>query len=164
MKRLWAPWRYDYVSGNQENDGECFVCRAAGASPTAFRENLVLERTSRAIALLNRFPYNTGHLLLAPLRHVAEPEDLDDDEMMQVWRLVCKYKKKLEATSKPNGFNVGINLGQSAGAGLPGHIHMHIVPRWTGDTNFMSVLSETKVMPESLDDVMDRLLDGQSQC
>ena len=153
------------MSNDQENGpGKCFICRAAGADPGAFRDNLVLERTSRAIALLNRFPYNTGHLLVAPLRHVAEPEDLDDDEMMQVWELVCKYKKTLESTSKPDGFNVGINLGQSAGAGLPEHIHMHLVPRWTGDTNFMSVLGETKVMPESLENVMDRLLDGQREC
>ena len=153
------------MSSDKENDdNECFICRAASVNPEAFRENLVLERTSQAIALLNRFPYNTGHLLAAPLRHVAEPEDLDDDEMMQVWTLVCKYKKKLEATSKPDGFNIGINLGQSAGAGLPGHIHVHVVPRWTGDTNFMSVLGETKVMPESLENVMDRLLDGRREC
>jgi len=151
-------------SDREDGDSECFICRAASANPVAFRENLVLERTSQAIALLNRFPYNTGHLLVAPLRHVAEPEDLEGEEMVEIWELVCKYKRTLEATSKPDGFNVGINLGQSAGAGLPGHIHMHVVPRWTGDTNFMSVLGETKVMPESLEDVMDRLLEGQREC
>ena len=160
MKRLWAPWRYDYVSADRD-PAECFICRAAQAESSERKAHLVLDRTSRAIALLNRYPYNTGHLMVAPLRHAAQLEDVDPDELTDMWDLICRFKAKLVATSRPHGFNVGINLGQVAGAGLPEHIHVHLVPRWAGDTNFMSVLADAKVMPQSLGDVYAKLTDGQ---
>lgn len=163
MKRLWAPWRYEYVS-NDHKETSCFLCHAARLDTAEFAEHLVLERTAHALAVINRYPYNTGHLLVAPLRHIGQPEEFSEQEVADVWRLVCQFKRRLDATCRPDGFNLGINLGESAGAGLPEHAHVHIVPRWTGDTNFMSVVADTKVMPESLEDVYRKLAGGKDGC
>lgn len=162
MKTIWAPWRLQYIV---ENDGTqaCFICKAAQADEARFDEHLVLARKELAVAILNRYPYNNGHVMVAPVRHTGEPEDLTGEEVAAIWGLVCRLKRALTEMSHPEGFNVGVNLGKCAGAGLPDHLHIHIVPRWTGDTNFMPVLGETRVMPESLKSVYRKLSDELSR-
>jgi len=162
VKAIWAPWRLQYIV---EKDGkqECFICEAARADKTRFDAHLVLARQERALAILNRYPYNNGHVMVAPVRHEGEPEGLTGEEVVEIWELVCRVKQALGALSHPDGFNVGINLGKCAGAGLPGHLHVHVVPRWAGDTNFMPVLGETKVMPESLESMYRKLSAGLSR-
>jgi len=143
----------EYVAGSV-SDG-CFICEAAqGASPSA---DLVGDRGSRAIIMLNKFPYNSGHLLVAPVEHVAEPGILEAAVLDEVMQMVLAGIEVLRSEYSPEGFNVGANLGSVAGAGVPDHFHMHVVPRWAGDTNFMPVLSEAKVLPEKLEDTHQRL-------
>ena len=158
MQHLWSPWRLQYVTAGGSGDEPCFMCAALQASDDA--THLLLHRGERAFAILNKFPYNTGHLMVAPKRHVGDLEDLDPDEGAEVMALTTKAVRVIKSTMAPHGFNVGINLGQVAGAGLPGHVHMHVVPRWGGDTNFMPVVGETKVMPEALDDTYAKLKPG----
>jgi len=155
-KILWAPWRIKYIQElSDENDG-CFFCRYL-EQPDKDDENLVLWRTDKCVVVQNRFPYNNGHLLVAPKRHIADLEDADDEELLEMIKLVRECKKALTGALSPHGFNVGINLGRCAGAGLPGHMHIHIVPRWSGDTNFMSVCSETDVVSQSLGELLEQL-------
>ena len=153
-ERLWAPWRLAYVAGDKE--GECFLCRAAATDDAA--ASLVVYRDERIVALLNRFPYNNGHLLVAPTAHVADLADLDDATVVALWRTVDRMKGVLDAVSAPHGYNVGINLGTAAGAGLADHLHVHVVPRWDGDTNFMPVLADVKVVPEALETLREKLV------
>lgn len=155
-KILWAPWRIKYIQELSGKDDGCFFCRYL-EQPDKDDENLVLWRTDKCIVVQNRFPYNNGHLLIAPKRHIAELEDADDDELLEMIKLVRECKKALTGVLNPHGFNVGINLGRCAGAGLPGHMHIHIVPRWSGDTNFMSVCSETDVVSQSLSELLQQL-------
>jgi ATP adenylyltransferase len=172
--RLWAPWRLEYVSGSEPGaapqpepaewrpgaDHECFLCRAAASYSSAAdvdRRLLVAGRGPLAQIVLNRYPYNNGHVLIAPCRHVGELSDVTQDEhvecMGQLARLTRIYRDLLHA----EGFNVGLNLGRVAGAGLPGHLHWHLVPRWNGDNNFMGVLAGTRVIPQSLDALWELL-------
>ncbi len=162
-KQLWAPWRLGYVQGKEPpapqnvaepcwlpgSDTNCFLCR--GAAENRNRQNLVVLRGRQMLTVLNRYPYNNGHLLIAPLRHVARLEDLNDDEHLETMQLAARLTRILTGLISADGFNLGLNLGRAAGAGLPGHLHWHIVPRWTGDTNFMPVLAGIKVIPQSLD-------------
>ncbi len=151
-KQLWAPWRLSYVTSTDPKPSvhsDCFLCRYR-EQPNADAEQFVVTRSETAFVVLNRFPYNNGHLLIAPLAHKADLRELDDREMLDCGRLLQRMLGALEKVMKPDGFNVGLNLGRVAGAGLPGHLHWHIVPRWNGDTNFMSVIGETKVIPQSL--------------
>ncbi|MFH0963379.1 MAG: HIT domain-containing protein [Planctomycetota bacterium] len=159
MKHLWAPWRREYILREPGEKG-CFLCEAAGAPEAQWERHLTLLRGQHVVAVLNRYPYNTGHFMVAPARHLAQPEELTAQEVAEMWQVLCRLKERLSRTSRPDGFNVGINLGDSAGAGLPGHIHVHVVPRWVGDTNFLAVLGETKVMPESLESVYRKLTEG----
>jgi len=152
---LWAPWRVPYIRG-LEKDDECFLCHNL-AYPEDDERNLVLWRTGRSIVVLNRFPYNNGHLLVAPARHVADFTETSEDEMLELVKLVRESQRALALTVHPHGFNVGLNFGRCAGAGLPGHMHIHVVPRWDGDTNFMSVCSDTKVVSQSLSDLLAEL-------
>jgi ATP adenylyltransferase len=175
--RLWAPWRLEYVTGSEANapsppeplewrpsaDPECFLCRAAArydAAAEADRLLLVAERGRHTIVVLNRFPYNNGHLLISPSRHVGEMTGMTREEhtacMETLARLTGFYRERLNA----EGFNVGLNLGRVAGAGLPGHLHWHLVPRWAGDNNFMPVLAGTRVIPQSLEALWELLVDG----
>ncbi len=154
-KNLWAPWRIKYVQGLSDSS-DCFICHA-NANPQDDDKNTVLWRTDRSIVILNRFPYNNGHLLIAPLRHIPDLEQADDEELLELIKLVRESKKALSATIKPHGFNVGMNLGRCAGAGLPGHLHIHIVPRWDGDTNFMNVCSDTDIISQSLIELLEQL-------
>lgn len=151
---LWAPWRIDYIRA--EKEGDCFLCRIFAA--TSDRENLLLFRGKTCAVLLNRFPYNSGHLMVAPFRHIAEPGDLTPEENLEMAVLTARAVAALREAMNPQGFNIGINLGESAGAGLKDHLHQHLVPRWNGDTNFMPVLGGPRVMPEALEASYDLLV------
>jgi ATP adenylyltransferase len=152
---LWAPWRIPYIRG-LEKDDDCFLCHNL-AHPEDDERNLVLWRTGRSLVVLNRFPYNNGHLLVAPARHVADLTETSEDEMLELVKLVREAQRALSLALHPHGFNVGLNFGRCAGAGLPGHLHIHVVPRWDGDTSFMSVCSDTKVVSQSLADLLAEL-------
>jgi ATP adenylyltransferase len=160
-ENLWAPWRIGYVQGlsvdpQAEKEGGCFLCRYL-ENPADDDKNLVLWRSQHCIVLLNRFPYNNGHLLIAPARHIGDLDQANDAELLEMNKLIREAQRALSAAIKPHGFNVGMNLGRCAGAGLPGHLHTHIVPRWSGDTNFMSVCSDTDVISQSLSDLFELL-------
>ena len=152
---LWAPWRIGYIQGLSKDRG-CFICRCF-KSPQDDDANIVLWRSSRSIVILNRFPYNNGHLLIAPARHIAGFEQASDEELLELVKLVRESQKALSAAIKPHGFNIGMNFGRCGGAGLPDHLHIHVVPRWDGDTNFMSVCSDTKVISQSLAELLELL-------
>lgn len=154
-ENLWAPWRINYIQG-LSNDNGCFLCNDVD-NPDQDEENLVVWRGEHCIVVMNTYPYNNGHMLIAPKRHVGEMDDLRDEEMLEMMKLVRELKKALSFTIKPHGFNVGINFGRCAGAGLPEHMHIHIVPRWNGDTNFMAVCSNTDVISQSLCDLYKML-------
>ena len=148
MDLLWAPWRMGYIS--QDKEEGCFLCRKAGEEPDS--KNLVVARWERCFALLNAFPYNNGHLLIAPYRHVGEWEELQEEEMLEMGKALQEVLAALKRALRPDGFNVGLNLGEIAGAGVPGHLHTHVVPRWQADTNFLPVLAATKVIPQHLEE------------
>ncbi len=143
-----------YVAGHDEQDGCVFCAEAAGE----LEESLVVHRGKRAIALLNKFPYSSGHLLIAPRRHLGEHAELDDEEALEIHRLTGAAIAALTTLYRPAGFNLGWNLGEVAGAGIVDHVHQHVVPRWAGDTNFMPVLADVKVLPEHLLETRDRLV------
>ncbi|HEY6838655.1 MAG TPA: HIT domain-containing protein [Geobacteraceae bacterium] len=155
MERLWAPWRIEYIL-NDKQDG-CIFCPIDGVDD---RERLILHRSPLSLVMLNRYPYTNGHLMVAPARHTADMNSLSEAEMLDLFRMVCLSRKVLEEAAAPQGFNIGINLGKAAGAGVDEHLHIHIVPRWNGDTNFMSVISDVRVMPENLLTTYERLLPG----
>jgi ATP adenylyltransferase len=145
VRPLWAPWRLEYVQHADEEPG-CLFCRAQAGDDDA----LLVHRAGQAIALLNKFPYASGHLMIAPVRHVGELGDLDDEEALSLHRLAVQALGALSAAYAPQGYNLGWNLGRIAGAGIVDHVHLHVVPRWAGDTNFMPVLADVKVLPEHL--------------
>jgi len=162
--RLWAPWRLGYIKSTRTEapaprslklldgaDPGCFLCR--GVAEDQDRENLIVARGPRSVVVLNRYPYNNGHLLIAPRLHKASLADLDADEHLELQRHLTRYVELLQRHLNAEGFNIGLNLGRIAGAGLPGHLHWHIVPRWSGDTNFMPVLAGIRVIPQSLDEL-----------
>jgi ATP adenylyltransferase len=163
MDQLWAPWRLAYVASTPKpvEDNGCFICR--GLAENNDRANLIALRTARSAVILNRFPYNNGHLLVAPLAHKGELADLADEELLDLQHVLRRMIGMLSMAMRPDGYNVGLNLGRVAGAGLPGHLHWHIVPRWSGDTNFMPVLSDAKVIPQSLDALYELLVDRMKQ-
>jgi len=152
---LWAPWRMEYILG--EKSGGCFLCDIARAPARRDRRNLLLCRGAHGLVVMNRYPYNNGHLLVAPYRHVRGIEELNAAERAEWMDLTARAVAALRATMRPDGFNVGVNLGKVAGAGLEAHIHQHIVPRWNGDTNFMPVVAGVKVIPQSLLSAYDQL-------
>lgn len=151
MERLWRPWRMAYIKG-EERHGGCFLCDAVAADDSDDEENLVVARGEAAFVILNLYPYNNGHLMVAPKRHVGELEELSHWETDEIWAWMRRTVAAHRRTSGPEGFNIGINLGDVAGAGVPGHFHLHVVPRWGGDTNFMPVTGNTKVLPQMLRD------------
>ena len=154
-KPLWAPWRLEYIEQADEQDG-CVFCREA-AGELSDEESLVVARGELALALLNKFPYSSGHLLVAPLRHEGRLEEMSDAEALGLHRLSVDGLRALERVYGPDGFNLGWNVGRVAGAGITEHVHLHVVPRWSGDTNFMPVLADVKVLPEHLLATRDRL-------
>ncbi len=157
-KNLWAPWRVKYIQGIAGETGGCFLCDYL-ATPEKDKDNLLLWRTKQAFVVFNKFPYNNGHLLIAPNRHIADFSDASDAEMLCMMKLVRDCQAVLSKAVNPHGFNVGMNFGRCAGAGLPGHAHIHVVPRWNGDTNYMHVCSDTDVISQSLDDLYDKLIE-----
>ena len=156
--RLWAPWRMKYITGIEKRDEGCIFCSKPQQSRERDRDNLLLHRGEKCFVLMNLFPYNNGHLMIIPYQHTSDILNIDAETSAELWALVCKSKSALTAVMRPDGFNIGMNIGRVAGAGIDQHVHMHIVPRWNGDTNFMPVVGETKVISQSLSDAYDALL------
>ncbi len=156
MERLWRPWRNAYVRDieNIRDEGCIFCDEPAGGDDSA---SLILYRGQKAFIIMNRFPYNTGHVMVSPYRHVGELEELDGEEAEELLALTVLAVKAIKREMRPQGFNLGMNLGKVAGAGFDKHLHVHVVPRWQGDTNFMPVVGEAKVMPESLEENYRRI-------
>ena len=152
---LWAPWRLNYIVNAVDKDAtnkpqaDCFLCRYR--DDTHDETNYVVDRSEHSLIVLNRFPYNNGHLLIAPREHKATLDELSDAEMLDLQQQLRRMVRLLTLVMGSEGFNIGLNLGRVAGAGLPGHLHWHIVPRWSGDVNFMPIVADTKVIPQSLD-------------
>jgi ATP adenylyltransferase len=160
MEILWSPWRSKYIeSFKEEKDNEqCFVC-AAIENPAEDAERLVVYRSPFSIVIMNKYPYNAGHLLVCPLKHSATLDSLSTDELLDLIQTVRLSVNVLEKAMSPHGFNIGINVGRVAGAGLPEHIHFHVIPRWNGDTSFISVISDTKVISQSMEEIRNKLID-----
>jgi ATP adenylyltransferase len=159
MDQLWAPWRLAYVAtAKPPTSGDsCFICQ--GLAQSEDRQNLIVLRNPVSVVALNRYPYNNGHLLIAPRAHKASLAELNDDELLETMHTLRRMVGILGEMLHPDGYNVGVNLGKSAGAGLPGHLHWHVVPRWDGDTNFMPVLADVKVIAQSLDSLYEYLIE-----
>jgi ATP adenylyltransferase len=156
VERLWTPWRMQYIeTARAPETGECLFCMklTEGDDETA----LIVGRSGAAFAILNAYPYNPGHLMVGPTRHVGELDEVTQQELADASTLLQQAVRALKEASQPDGFNIGLNLGRVAGAGIPGHLHWHVVPRWNGDTNFMPVIGETKVLPELLEETYRKL-------
>ncbi|MGI8746687.1 MAG: HIT family protein [Bryobacteraceae bacterium] len=147
MDHLWSPWRYQYIQAAQPASG-CIFCDKAAARQD--EENLIVHRAEYNFLILNLYPYTTGHLMIAPFEHVATLGDASQASLQEMILLARDAEKHLRSIYHPDGFNIGMNIGESAGAGVAGHIHMHVLPRWKGDANFVSTIGETRVMPEDL--------------
>lgn len=176
LDRLWAPWRLGYIKGDASTvpaqlapveflpgaAEDCFLCQGAGRPTGADsvaddRQRLVVERRTHSLTILNRYPYNNGHLLIAPRLHKASLEELSDEEHLEIIQAIKEATQELTRLMQPAGFNIGLNLGRVAGAGVPGHLHWHVVPRWHGDANFMSVTADARVISQSLDELWQML-------
>lgn len=153
MERIWAPWRMQFI--RMKKPEGCFLCEDPGQDRDA--RNYILYRGSENFVIMNSYPYNPGHLMVAPYRHAASLEELTEEERNEHYKIVTRCVKVLREEANPEGFNIGMNLGKASGAGIAGHIHTHIVPRWHGDNNFMAVLADTKVVPEALAETYERL-------
>jgi ATP adenylyltransferase len=157
-ERLWSPWRMEYIRrGEGGGDGGCIFCELPAADPGRDEDNHLLARGRVSFVLLNAFPYNPGHLMVAPYRHVGDYEELSGEELAELTGFVGRGIRAMREESSPHGFNLGMNLGEVAGAGIADHLHLHLVPRWGGDTNFMPVVGRTKVVPELLGETWQRL-------
>jgi ATP adenylyltransferase len=172
MDTLWAPWRLAYVTGEAPADPAppepaawpagadrgCFLCRAAACGPEHDRRLGVVERTGGSIVVVNRYPYSNGHLLVAPLAHTPSLVGLEAERLLDLQRCLARWCRLMERALHAHGFNIGLNLGAVAGAGLPGHLHWHLVPRWPGDVNFMPMLAGVRVLPQSLEALREQLV------
>jgi ATP adenylyltransferase len=166
LERLWAPWRLNYVTGGAEKPKsdkakDCIFCDKpdeTGAENDA--RNLIVARGPHCFVILNAFPYNNGHLMVVPYRHFATPAEMTPDESAELMATAAQMTTILDSVYRPNGYNIGINVGSAAGAGIGAHLHLHIVPRWNGDTNFMPVVGEVKVLPETLADTYRRVTEA----
>jgi len=158
MDRLWAPWRIPYLRKltRQEKPGACFFCEYA-AAPKKDRKNLVILRGKVSFVVMNRFPYTGGHILIAPLAHKAELGLFTPEERDELFAQLVRMQNVLQKLMQPQGFNIGLNIGRAAGAGVPGHLHFHLLPRWNGDTNFMSSVAEARVIPQALEELHSEL-------
>jgi ATP adenylyltransferase len=156
MKNLWTPWRMDYIQESDTGDNACIF--EVGLGKKFDKEGLLLYRDELLVVLLNRFPYANGHLLIAPVRHVGDITDLHDEENVALFDMIRTAVKILRKHKNPDGFNIGLNLGKVAGAGHPEHLHFHVVPRWEGDHNYMTVLAEVRTIPEHIENTFDQLL------
>ena len=157
-KPLWAPWRLEYIATADDQDGCVFCAEAAGQ--IAEPDSLVVHRGERCLVLLNKFPYSSGHLLVAPVRHVGGFGELDSDEALELHGLAARGMTALDAVYAPHGYNLGWNLGRVAGAGIVDHVHQHVVPRWGGDQNFMPIIGRTRTLPQLLTDTRDLLAEA----
>lgn len=157
MNHLWSPWRMTYIENSKKESG-CVFCNAQAQADSA--ENLIAFRGENAYVILNRFPYTSGHLMVIPFAHVSNLENLDPETRAEMMELTSQCTTVLRKTYRTESFNMGVNIGEAAGAGVLGHVHIHIVPRWAGDTNFMSTTGETRVLPESLEDTYRRVREG----
>ena len=158
-EQLWAPWRLQYIESTDKPEG-CIFCLFPAEGAEADRRNLILHRGLHAYIILNAFPYSSGHLMVIPYRHTANMDDFIEEDLLDVMRLTRLGINALNRAFKPEGFNLGVNMGRVAGAGIAEHLHWHIVPRWNGDTNFMPVFADARVIPESLERTYDRLKDN----
>jgi ATP adenylyltransferase len=154
MQTIFTPWRFSYISMNIQEEG-CFFCQAASSQDQA--DSLVVWKGDHFLVMLNRYPYTNGHLMVAPLDHIADPQLSGPEAQLEFWPLVLKCQDALTAVYSPHGFNMGLNLGSAGGAGIPAHYHFHVVPRWEGDTNFMTVLGDVRLVPEESAQVVEKL-------
>ncbi len=154
MENLWAPWRMEYILGKREH--YCIFCPDGDGHSD--EERLILHRGSLSMVMMNKYPYNNGHLLIAPWRHIARLDELTEDEMLDLMRWLQRSTRIIKRVMNPKGFNIGLNLGAAAGAGVEEHIHFHVVPRWDGDTNFMTVFADVRSIPEHLHQTYFKLL------
>ena len=160
QRQLWAPWRLNYIaSARKKETSGCLFCQKGKQSPSP--RNLVVRKNAHCFSMLNKYPYNNGHLLIAPYRHLAHLDALTSDELLDMFLLANQAIQTMERKLSPHGYNIGINMGRVAGAGIPGHIHLHLVPRWSGDTNFMPTIAGVKVISQSLESA-HRLLSSSS--
>jgi ATP adenylyltransferase len=157
MNRIWSPWRMKYIEKNEKEDG-CVFCNAQASEDSA--TNLIAFRGARAFVILNLYPYTSGHLMVVPFEHIATLEELKPATRAEMMELTSQCMAVLRKIYNPQGFNMGANVGKAAGAGVPGHVHIHIVPRWGGDTNFMTTLGEARVLPELIEDTYKRIREG----
>ncbi len=153
MKQIWAPWRMEYIQ--MEKAGGCILCEKPEQDSDAV--NYILHRGDKNFVIMNSYPYNPGHLMIVPYRHIASLEELTDEELHEHFDIVSRSIKVLRQVFSPGGFNLGINIGKPAGAGIEDHVHTHIVPRWQGDTNFMPVIADARVVPEALAETYQKL-------
>lgn len=153
MNRIWAPWRIKYVT--QKKKKGCIFCNAFKGKKD--KKNHIVLRSKKCFAIFNTFPYNNGHIMIVPNRHVPDLKDLDDKELLDMNKTIIQITSVLRKILKPDGFNIGINIGKAAGAGIAGHIHTHIVPRWAADTNFMPVLTDTKIISQSIEELYSKV-------
>ncbi len=165
MDKLWAPWRIDYIKRPKVKGKACIFCRSLKSK----QQKYIVLKNKFSFAILNTFPYNNGHILVMPKRHIGSLEALRSEEITDIFQTLKQAKGLLDKAMKPKGYNLGINIGASGGAGIPEHLHIHIVPRWASDTNFMPVVSNTKVIPQSLDELCKQLnrfknKDKKSKC
>jgi ATP adenylyltransferase len=161
MEKLWSPWRSQYIDSfkSENKNNECVFCEAGGKDVNDL-DNLVVRKSKLTFTLLNLYPYNNGHLMVVPYKHIAELADLSNDETVELMNELKTAQRALNETLKPQGFNIGANLGRSSGAGIADHLHFHIVPRWNGDTNFMPVLGEVKVISQALKETKVKLIEA----
>jgi ATP adenylyltransferase len=160
LERLWSPWRMEYMGSAGREDVDCIFCAALAADND--EELFVVHRDEHAFVILNAFPYNTGHVMVAPNRHTGDLSELSVDERSHLMELTAKSLTVIRDAMQPEGFNTGMNIGKAAGAGIPGHLHVQVVPRWSGDTNFMPIVANTKVLPEMLAETYAKLKPGFS--
>ena len=165
MDRLWAPWRINYIldGANMEGKNECIFCIYPAEGQDMDESSLIIYRSRLSFIIMNRYPYNTGHIMVAPYRHVANFDELFPEELEDITMNIQLGIKAVKRRLTPSGFNIGINQGKIAGAGIKDHIHIHIVPRWDGDTNFMPVINDTKVLPESISDTYKKIRAGMDE-
>ena len=153
MEHLWAPWRMEYIESKKPEG--CILCDKPEENDDA--SNYILYRGDKNFVIMNLYPYNPGHLMVVPYRHIDGLEELGDDELHEHWQIVARSLRVLREVFNPGGFNIGVNMGRAAGAGIEEHVHTHIVPRWHGDTNFMPVFGDTRVIPQALSETYDKL-------
>jgi ATP adenylyltransferase len=155
--RLWAPWRFSYIQEQEPKTCDCIFCDKPAQACDNDRDNLILQRGTHNFVILNRYPYNNAHMMVVPYTHTADIAELDEQTVQEMWHFVTRATRILKESCQAEGFNIGMNIGQTAGAGIDQHLHMHIVPRWNGDTNIMPVIGDTKVISQGLWDAYDYL-------